>query len=97
MQNVILSQIPINDLVSLIAFEITTRMQKTEQAKVKPSPEPDQKFTGDKELAKYLGCTIQTINRLKRTGALPFHRFGRRYYYLKSEVDQAFKKPQGLN
>lgn len=92
MQNLILSQIPINDLVHLIAAEVTSRMQSDQKPTPQITKEPDQKFTGDKALAQYLGCTIQTINRLKRTGELPFHRFGRRYYYLKSEVDQAFKK-----
>ena len=59
-------------------------------AKTEPQPEPDEmRFFGDKELANYLNCTIQTINRLKRAGKLPFKRIGRKYYYLRSEVDKA--------
>lgn len=51
----------------------------------------EQRIYGDKQLAIYLGCTVQTVNRLKMAGKIPFHRFGRKYYYLRSEVDLGFK------
>lgn len=51
----------------------------------------EQRFHGDRELAKYLNCTIQTVSRQKQAGKLPFHRMGRKYYYLRSEIDAAFK------
>jgi len=58
----------------------------------KPQAQTDeQRFYGDKELAKYLNCTIQTVSRQKQAGKLPFHRIGRKYYYLRSEIDTAFK------
>lgn len=92
MNNLILTQIPVSDLVQMIAAEVATRMQSNnQQTRINPQIIQDKRFVGDKELAEYLGCTIQTINRLKKTGALPFHRYGRRYYYLKSEIDAAFK------
>lgn len=51
----------------------------------------DVRLYGDKALAEYLDCTIQTVSRLKMAGRVPFHRYGRKYYYLRSEIDQAFK------
>lgn len=64
--------------------------------KAEPQSEPDeQRFYGDKELGAYLNCTVQTINRLKRNGKLPFKRFGRKYYYLRSEIDKAFSGKGG--
>jgi len=58
----------------------------------KPHVVPDeQRFYGDKELAAYLNCTIQTVSRQKQAGKVPFHRYGRKYYYLRSEIDAAFK------
>ena len=71
--------------------ELKTLLQdfvKNSKAPVQPD---EQRFYGDKELAKYLNCTIQTVSRQKQAGKLPFHRIGRRYYYLRSEVDAAFK------
>lgn len=54
-------------------------------------PSDEQRFYGDKALAEYLNCTIQTISRLKQKGKIPFHRYGRKYYYLRSEIDSACK------
>jgi len=48
----------------------------------------DQRLHGDKELAKYLNCSVQTINQLKKKGQITYHRMGRRCYYLRSEVDR---------
>ncbi|MFZ4549475.1 MAG: helix-turn-helix domain-containing protein [Bacteroidales bacterium] len=53
-----------------------------------PQPEPDEtRFYGDKELADYLRCNIQTIYRLKKAGKLPFKKYGRKYFYLRSEIN----------
>lgn len=53
-----------------------------------PEPVDDQRLHGDKELAKYLNCSVQTINQLKKKGQITFHRMGRRCYYLRSEIDR---------
>lgn len=55
------------------------------------APVDEQRIYGDKGLAEYLNCTPQTIYRLKQLGRIPFHRYGRKYYYLRSEIDKAFK------
>jgi|GEM_PF-950145 len=55
----------------------------------------DEQFFGDKALANHLGCSIQTIIRLKQAGKLPYHKIGRKYYYLKSEVDATFSRVPG--
>lgn len=60
------------------------------------APTDEQRIYGDKGLAKYLNCTIQTVSRLKMAGKIPFHRYGRKYYYLRSEIDKSFKG-KGLN
>ena len=58
----------------------------------KPHAIPDEiRFYGDRELARYLNCTIQTVSCQKSAGRIPFHRYGRKYYYLRSEIDLAFK------
>jgi excisionase family DNA binding protein len=58
---------------------------------VEPVTEPDeQRFYGDSELAEYLHCNIQTIYRMKKDGKLPYKKYGRKYFYLRSEIDKAF-------
>lgn len=65
-------------------------------AKMQPAP-PEERFHGDKELANYLKVTVQTIHRLKMAGKIPFHRVGRKYYFLRSEIDMAFKNRSNAN
>jgi len=88
MQNVILSSVSIPDLVDLIACEIETRFQKQEQPT--PTPEP-QRLYGDRSAAQYLGCTPLTIQKLRKSGEIPYYRYGRKFYFIASELDQALK------
>jgi excisionase family DNA binding protein len=90
MEDIVLSSISISDLVEKIAVEVHARFnnQRLEQT---PATIDDKRFSGDQALADYLHCTIQTINKLKKSGKLPFHKFGRKYYYIQSEIDAAFK------
>lgn len=69
-------------------------LQTTIEKLVKSEPQAptdEQRLYGDKQLGEYLNCTIQTVSRLKKAGKIPFHRYGRKYYYLRSEIDKAFK------
>lgn len=70
--------------------ELRKQVDKLVNAEPKSSLD-EQRIYGDKALAEYLNCTIQTISRIKNAGKLPFHRYGRKYYYLRSEIDHAFK------
>ena len=71
-------------------FDKLTNLVET-LVNVEPQPAPDEvRFVGDRELANYLNCNIQTIYRLKKSGKLPIHKYGRKYYYLRSEIDKAF-------
>ena len=53
-----------------------------------------EKLIGDKALADYLGCTIQTVSRLKKKGKITFHRYGRKYYYKSDEIDESLKSKE---
>ena len=56
-----------------------------------PTPEPDTRLYGDRAAATYLGCTVLTIAKLRRTGNIPYYRYGARYYYIAQELDKALK------
>lgn len=45
-------------------------------------------FHGDKELAEYLNCSVQTVKQLKSTGKINFYCMGYQCYYLRSEIDK---------
>ena len=54
------------------------------------APEPKRLF-GDKAAAVHLGCSIMTVQQLRRNGSIPFIRTGRKLVYLSTELDEALK------
>ena len=92
MQNVILSQVSIPDLVNHLADELEKRLLNREQVS---SPVLESKrLNGDKAAAEYLGCTPLTIQKLRKSGHITFYRYGRKYYYYSSQLDQELKVSQ---
>jgi hypothetical protein len=73
------------DLKKLISDLLDEKIQVFNQ---KPAPLDEQRLYGDKQLSQYLACTVQTINKLKKSGRITCHRAGRLYYYLRSEIDR---------
>ena len=53
-------------------------------------PEPVRLF-GDNAAARYLGCSIMTVQSLRRNGAISFYRTGRKVFYISSELDESLK------
>ena len=88
MQNLILSPIHVDELVNRIANEIETRQINRQQ--LPPPPEPH-RLKGDKAAAEYLGCTPLTVFKLRKSLDIPHHRYGRKFYYITTELDDAFK------
>lgn len=62
----------------------------SEKTKDPASIEPKRLF-GDKAAAEYLGCRPLTIAKLRKNGTIPYYRYGSRYYYLSTELDDALK------
>jgi len=93
MQNIILTPIAVSDLVNLIANEMDSRMaaRKLNPETTLPTPEPDKRLYGDKAAAEYLGCSVLTIAKLRRSGQIPFYRYGARYYFIAQQLDAALK------
>ena len=90
MQNVILSPIEIPALVNLLVSEIESRILNRQPISTTPptTPEPIRLY-GDKEAARHLGCSVMTIQALRRSGAIPFIRTGRKLIYVSNEIDAA--------
>jgi len=52
----------------------------------------DDLLAGAAAASAYCGLTQRVIYHLTETGALPVKRIGRRLYYRKSELDDAFRR-----
>lgn len=81
----------LNQRLQRIEAQLTEIYEAINSKMEQPVSIPSEKLIGDKALADYLGCTIQTVSRLKKAGRFTFHRYGRKYYYLSHEIDECFK------
>ena len=62
-----------------------------EQGEHTAPTEPEKRLNGDKAAAEYLGCGVLTIAKLRRSGQIPFYRYGARYFYIAQQLDAALK------
>lgn len=90
MQKLIFTQLTGEELAKLIVDEMEARSLMRGEP-ISEKADPDERFLGDAAVAKYLGCTVQTINELKENKEIPYHRYGRKYYYIRSEIDAVSK------
>jgi len=91
MQNLILSTVPIPELASMITAEVVKQIQQYVE---KPIQIESKKLYGDKVAAAYLGCSVMTVQKLRKTGQISYFRYGRKCYYLSNELDEALKVPK---
>lgn len=90
--NVVLSPISIPDLVNQIAAEVETRILNRQPQSNPPIPASEPvRLYGDKAAAGHLGCSIMTMQALRRSGAIPFYRTGRKVFYISTELDESLK------
>jgi len=50
------------------------------------------KLIGLRELSKHIGCGINTAQKLKDEGKVPYSQIGNRFYFYSNEVDVALRK-----
>lgn len=91
MENIVVSTIPINDLVKLVASEVVEQITQYIEKPVQPE---SKRLFGDKEAADYLGCSPLTIQKLRNTRQITYYRYGRKCYFLSNELDEALKVPR---
>lgn len=89
MENVVLTQIPVDSLQEMIRQAIHEEM-KSSSSIVKPS-EAKKPLTMV-ELADYLGVTVQTIIRKMKKGEIPYFRIGDSPRYELEKVLKALSK-----
>ena len=89
MDNIILSQIPVDDLMLLIKQAVREEISTGKNEE--PSFEDEKPIT-TKELCEYLGITEPTVLRWRKKGEIPFFCIGSAVRFRKSEVIKALEK-----
>lgn len=92
MDQIILSQIPIQDLIELVKQavreELSTGLNTLQTTKQEPG------YLDRKEVAKLFHITLPTLAEWTKTGRVKAYRIGRRVLYKSNEIDQALKQIQ---
>jgi excisionase family DNA binding protein len=52
---------------------------------------------GIRQLASYIGCGLNTAQKLKNEGKIPFSQYGNRLLFYSNEIDNALKMKDGQN
>ena len=79
LSGVIISTVPISDLIKMIADEIDRRaLLKLAPSNDIPPPEPKRLY-GDKSAADHIGCTDQAVGKLRKADKIRFYTLGTRY------------------
>ena len=75
--------------IEILLLDLTHNKQT---APTLPPTTPDPiRLYGDRSAASYLGCSIMTVQALRRSGAISFYRTGRKVFYISSELDESLK------
>ncbi len=92
MENVILTSFTVDELRDIFREELLKFFSEFDVNKNKAAEieDVDQEFD-IKGVAEYLKCSVMTIHNLKKDGAIPFYRLGRKVYFKKSEIDKSAK------
>jgi excisionase family DNA binding protein len=92
MENLIFSQIPIDDLKIIISDTIRAEMQRI----ATPTPPPETEYITRNQCARILGVSLPTLNDWTKRGLIIGYRIGTRVRYKKGEIMDAVKQMQTL-
>lgn len=88
MNQLILSPIPIDDLVNLISKAVTNQTHLNNEKAVETQPEKEEYLTRH-EVSKLFHISLVTLNKHTKNNRLQAHRIGARVLYKRSEVMNA--------
>lgn len=96
MENLILSQIPVNELINAISKEVLEKIIPLfpATAPANTSNKQPEKLLTRKEVSKLLRVTLPTLHKYTISGKIPAHRIERQIRYKENEVMAAMAKIQ---
>ena len=81
----------IQQLKEIIQEVITTSTLTTPPKFESTVTERGTRIVGIKQLAKYIGCGVNTAQRLKDEGKVPYSQIGNRFYFVSNEIDVSLR------
>ncbi len=91
MEQILLSPIPLNELLERISSLVDERLNPFLLSRSKSTIDED-KFLSRKEVSIQLKISLPTLNVLTKQGTLTGYRMGRRVLYKKDEVESALEQ-----
>ncbi len=91
LSTVILSPVPIDELVVRLADELERRSAAKLLPTTDTTPPEQKRLYGDKAAAAHIGCTHQVIGKLRKDGKIRYYSLGTRYFYYANELDEDLK------
>lgn len=88
----IFTEIPTEDFTNLLTTAVRTELEKFSLNFSPPVQEPDVLFN-KKQASEFLQISMPTLDKLARTGIIPFYRLGCNVRFKRSELLSAI--PQG--
>lgn len=85
MLQIITEHAALNDCIEAAVEKAFSRLMPQLQQN---TPEAEERLTRT-QLAKYLNCTLPTVDRYRSRSVFPYYQTGRTIYFKKSEVDIA--------
>lgn len=89
-QNLLLSSIPLNELITVISDTVKIEFEKQTHQTLKPETE----FLSRKETSRILGISLVTLNDWSKRGLIPSYRISSRIRYKRAEVVESMSKRQ---
>ena len=92
MQNIIFTQIPIDEFKNVISETVREELQKMNT----PTPQQETEYITRQETARILGISLPTLHDWTKKGVIIGYRISTRVRYRKNEVLQALQQVQTL-
>ncbi len=92
MNNIILTQIPLEDLKTAISQAVKFEIDKL----CLSIPKAETEFITRQQTAKLLGISLPTLNEWSKQGIIISYRIGTRVRYKKAEVENSLSKVQSI-
>ncbi|MCL2312563.1 MAG: DUF3853 family protein [Firmicutes bacterium] len=84
-------QLTVQQLKEIIAEVITTSSTNTFPEYESTVTERGTKIIGLRGLSKHLGCGLNSAQKLKDAGKIPYFQIGNRFHFYSNEVDAALQ------
>ena len=95
--NTFVATLNVEQLKQIMIEVITTSTTNKLPSYDSTATEKGEKIFGLRQLARHIGCGLNTAQKLKHQGVIPYSQYGNRLLFYSNEVDDALKMKGGKN